>query len=311
MSARQQLHSWPGLGANVTRTRSYAVVTPARNEAENLQRLATCLAQQSEPPAVWVIVDDGSTDDTLTAAEALAREHSWADVRSSAAVREKSLVDGRRTARDVVAFRTGVESLASHPYVVVKLDADVSIGAGFFARILDEFDDDPSLGITGGLCYEERDGQWQPMHATGSHVRGATRAYRWTCYEAVAPLVERIGWDAVDEFEAAERGWTTRTIDSLPFRHHRVVGARDRSHWQAWADQGELAHFLGYRPSYLAARTLYRAWRHPAALGLLWGFSSAVVRRKPRYPNRSVRESVRRQQSLRSLPQRRREALGR
>lgn len=42
------------------------IVTPARNEAKNLPFLLdSILRQTSLPPITWVIVDDGSTDDTV------------------------------------------------------------------------------------------------------------------------------------------------------------------------------------------------------------------------------------------------------
>ena len=50
----------------------YAVMTPARDEVENLPRLAASLAAQTVPPDVWFIVDNGSTDGTLEIAKELA-----------------------------------------------------------------------------------------------------------------------------------------------------------------------------------------------------------------------------------------------
>jgi poly-beta-1,6-N-acetyl-D-glucosamine synthase len=55
----------------------YAVVTPARNEEENIRRLGAALTAQTQPPAEWVVVDDGSTDGTLDVLSALASEHDW------------------------------------------------------------------------------------------------------------------------------------------------------------------------------------------------------------------------------------------
>jgi len=46
---------------------SYAIVTPARNEAANLTRLGACPTEQSQLPDKWVIVDNGSTDETFSA----------------------------------------------------------------------------------------------------------------------------------------------------------------------------------------------------------------------------------------------------
>lgn len=264
-------------------------------------------------PVEWVIVDDGSTDGTPALAERLASEHDWvaAISLSPAAVTAGPLADGRRTARDVTAFRAGVSSLRSASDVVVKVDADISFAPDYFERLLGEFAHDASLGIAGGLCLEERGGAWHPVHATGNHVRGAARAYRWSCLEELMPLEERLGWDAIDAEEAALRGWSSRTIPTLTFRHHRPVGARDRSRARAWADQGSLAHHLGYRPSYLVVRALFKATRDPAAVALLGGYVRAAVRREPRYRNPAVRASIRRRQLLRNLPRRAQEALGR
>jgi len=43
---------------------TYAVITPVRDEAEHVARLAAALEGQTLTPAAWVIVDTGSTDDT-------------------------------------------------------------------------------------------------------------------------------------------------------------------------------------------------------------------------------------------------------
>src|SRR5262245_30603936 len=45
-------------------TRRYVAISPCRNEAQYLRRTLDSVLAQSEPPALWVIVDDGSTDQT-------------------------------------------------------------------------------------------------------------------------------------------------------------------------------------------------------------------------------------------------------
>ena len=51
----------------------YAVVTPARNEEDNLRRLGAALAAQTLGPGEWVVVDDGSTDATAEVLAGLGR----------------------------------------------------------------------------------------------------------------------------------------------------------------------------------------------------------------------------------------------
>lgn len=291
-------------------TARLALVTPARNEAENLGRLAASLLAQTVPPVEWVIVDDGSDDGTAEVAAALAREHAWVRAVSSPYADDDELTRGRRSGRDVIAFKAGVAVLEQTPTFVVKLDADVSLDADFFERLLGEFAADPTLGIASGTCYEQdARGEWRPYHVTRDHVRGATRTWRWDVFLTVSPLEERIGWDVVDEITARLHGWSTRGIPGLPFYHHRSLGERDGGRRQ-WAAQGELAWYVGYRFPYVVLRALFRGRREPAALASIPAFLAAARRREPRVPV-ELRRYLRREQRLRNLPLRARQALGR
>jgi poly-beta-1,6-N-acetyl-D-glucosamine synthase len=290
---------------------TYALVTPARSEAANLRRLAASVEAQTVLPAAWVIVDDGSTDETKEVAEEFMRERRWVRLLDSpgSIARRGPVGDGRSSGRDVLAFNAGVVAVEQPVDIVVKLDADVSFERDFFERLAAEFAADPGLGIASGTCYELEDGHWT-ARMTGDHVRGATRAWRWSCFNQVQPLEERLGWDIVDELKANALGWQTRSVVGLPFFHHRPVGQRD-GRVRAWAAQGETAYFVGYRLWYLLARALYRASRDPAALALIWGYAAALVVRRPRHGHSGVREELRRRQSVRNLAVRVRGANGR
>jgi biofilm PGA synthesis N-glycosyltransferase PgaC len=289
--------------------RGYAILTPARDEARNLRRLARCLAGQSVPPLAWVIVDDGSTDGTAELARELAARHAW--VRAlGVGDGVGDLVAGREAGRDVRAFHAGLAAVPDEADVVLKVDADVSLGRTYFERLLAVFDEDPALGIASGTCLERSGGGWRPRHTTGTSVWGAARAYRRACLDAVLPLEERMGWDGIDELKAQAHGWRTRTLPELTFRHNRPEGARDASPWAAWSLRGRASHYMGYRPTYLALRSLGRARREPAALGLLAGYARAALRREPRCEDLDVRARLRRPQRWRHLRARSREAAG-
>jgi poly-beta-1,6-N-acetyl-D-glucosamine synthase len=286
---------------------TYALVTPARDEADNLRRLGACLVDQTVPPAAWIVVDNGSADDTVEVVRDLAKENGWIRVISTAAAPVAQ--PGQPILR---AFHAGVARL-SPVDVVVKLDADVSMEADYFERLLAAFADDPLLGIASGQCFEQRGGKWRPTHVTGAHVRGATRAWRWECLQAVLPLDDTVPCveDVVDELKAASTGWRTGIVPGLRFDHHRSVGERDGGRSVRWAHQGRAAYYLRYRFWYLAARTGFKAFKDPAALALIRGYLGAALNREPQCADQAVIEQLRRQQSLSQLPHRAREALGR
>jgi poly-beta-1,6-N-acetyl-D-glucosamine synthase len=284
---------------------TYAVVTPAWNEAAHLTMLASSLVAQTFPPDAWVIVDHGSTDATAEVAARLESRYEWIHVLKTPRGEEPGR--GRPIVR---AFTAALPVVPGCADIIVKLDADVTFGSQYFARLLEEFRADPSLGIASGTCYEWDKGEWRPRYGTRSIVWGANRAYRRECLGDILPLEERQGWDEIDALKARLRGWSTRTVPDLAFRHHRRIGERDGRR-RRWMDQGATAHYMGYRPSYLLARALFRGAREPDALAMLWGYARTAVRGSPRLPDTTVREYLRDQQRLRTLRLRAREARGR
>jgi hypothetical protein len=281
---------------------SYAVVTPARDESESLARLARSLVRQTIPPEAWVIVDNGSTDATRKRVDELATEHPWIRVLSIPG--ESSPTRGAPIVR---AFHAGLATLDHVPDVVVKLDADLSMGPDYFARLLAAFASDPSLGIASGSAYELDGRAWRQIVTTRTSVWGAARAYRRECLEDVTPLEEHMGWDGIDELKARMRGWNTKTLLDLPFQHHRREGERDGARGiRGWAARGRAAHYMGYRPWYLILRSLYHATGDPAAIAMVWGYTAAAAVRGPVCSDMEVRRFLRSEQTLRSLPTRRR-----
>ncbi len=284
-------------------------VTPARDEAGNLPRLAASLAAQSLPPSRWIVVDNGSTDGSQDIVRGFAREHPWAELLEIPPA--VSIARGGPSAR---ALNAGIAAIdpADPPGMVLNLDADVALPADFAARLAAALDADPRLGIVGGSCFEHDGTAWRQRHVTGDTVWGAARAFRWECLMEVAPVEERMSWDSLSQLKANALGWGTATLLDLPFEHHRPEGGRDGSRWRARATEGASAHYMWYRPWYLGMRaTLHVARGEIGALGLVGGYAGAAWRREPRSPDPDIRAHVRSVQSPARVPSRIREALRR
>ena len=79
-------------------------------------------------------------------------------------------------------------------------------------------------------------------------------------------LEPELGWDGVDEVMAELRGFRTAGYHEFGFRHHRKVGERE-GRLRAGAALGRQAWYMGYRPSYLLLRAVYRSRENFAVAG--------------------------------------------
>lgn len=282
----------------------YAVITPARNEAENIPRLAKALIRQRIQPACWLIVDNGSTDATVAIAEELAKTHGWIRVVSIG-----GQPVAKRGAPSVRAFHAGLERLDRDIEFVANVDADISFAPGYFSWLIAEFRADPKLGTASGTCFERKQGIWRQRFVTGDHVWGGSRIYRRACLDDIVPLEQRLGWDGMADAKAAACGWKTRLYSDLPFFHYRPEGLRD-GNWKGAVAQGQSAHYMGYRPWYILIRAVSATLRGRMGLGMLWGYVSCVFRGEPRSADARIIEHTRERQHLRHLPSRIRESFG-
>lgn len=276
---------------------TYAVVTPARNEEENLARLGEAMVNQTLAPVRWVIVENGSSDRTLDVARALEAAHPYIRVIQTAPAPAYE-----RTSAYMRAFHAGVDALDELGDLVVKLDADVSLDPDYFEGLATAFFGQPELGIASGIMVEQRDGAWDEVPLLDDHCWGPTRTYRRACLAVVLPLEDGYNYASVDETKAHLAGFTTGTLRNLRFRHHRPEGTGEGSNWKNWRNQGLASHHMRYRPSYVLARLAFRIRIEPEALALLAGYVEGFIRQAPRYPDPHVVQTLRERQRARRLP---------
>ncbi len=167
---------------------SYAIVTPIRNETAHLGQLAESLLEQTLRPHTWMIVDNGSDDDTPEVASRLAETHSW--IRAISAPLPRAT---ERAGPIVHALEAGIAALDPRIGAVAKVDADVTFPTDYFERLLAELERDPRNGILSGSGYEQEGGVWLERPITGDNVWGAARLYRRECLDQLLPL-ERRTW---------------------------------------------------------------------------------------------------------------------
>jgi glycosyltransferase involved in cell wall biosynthesis len=280
-----------------TRLPDYAIVSPVRNEARHLPGLAASIADQQHRPRRWVIVDDGSSDGTREIAAGLAAEHDWIELVDSGSDHSRA-----RGAPIVRAFNAGLATLGELPELVVKLDGDLYLPPHYFHWVAQTFRRDASAGVVGGTVLVHDGSRWVPDAVSAHNVHGVAKAYRSACLREIGGLRPSMGWDGIDEYAARARGWRSVVLSELTILHYEKRGAKQRW-WKARFEEGLGAHYMDYRPGFLALRVVYRmAVEHPRVIGGLLlgaGYLWGRLRRAPVVDDPAARAALRAEQRKR------------
>ena len=258
-------------------TMSYVIITPARNEATFIEKTIQSVIRQTVLPLKWIIVNDGSLDDTANLVCAYLAENPWIELVDLPVRKE------RHFAAKVHAFNAGQERVKDLPYeAICNLDADVSLDRDHFEFLLNEVRKDPRLGVAGTTFKEESGYDSGTESFEGrNHVSGQCQLFRRECFEEIGGYRPNkaggIDWMAVTT--ARMMGWTTRSFREKSFFHHRSLGTAERGRLASSFSYGEKDYYLGGHPVWELFRVTWRMTKRPyvidgmaLGLGYIWAF---------------------------------------
>jgi glycosyltransferase involved in cell wall biosynthesis len=218
----------------------YYIVIPAHNEQEYIGLTLQSLISQTVLPKKVVVVNDNSTDKTEEIVLNYAKENPYISL-----VNKTSSAIHLPGSKVIQAFHKGFETLDEDYDIIVKLDGDLIFPPNYFETIISHFQSDPKIGMAGGFCYIEKNGDWILENLTDKdHIRGALKAYRKETFQQIGGLKPSMGWDTVDELLCKYYDWKIVTDSSLQVKHLKPTGANYSK--TARYKQGEAFYTLGY-----------------------------------------------------------------
>jgi len=262
----------------------YVLITPARNEADFIERTIESVAAQSIRPLKWIIVSDCSTDSTDDIVARYASRYPWIELH------RVTNQERRNFAAKVNAFNAGYARVKDLEYEAIgSLDADLSFDPDYFSFLLSRLASEPSLGIVGTPFVEKNGGQtYDYRFVSRTHVSGACQLFRRACFEDIGGYVpiQGGGIDRVAVLKARARGWATLTFTEKTLLHHRKMGTASGGALAAIFRQGGKDYSFGNHPLWELFRGAYQiAVKRPYVVGglaLISGYAWAAMRRAKR-----------------------------
>lgn len=254
---------------------TYVLVTAVRNEETVISHTLGSVINQTAPPAEWLIVSDGSTDQTDALIKDAMAKRSWIKL-IQLPPRSKPCLAAR-----IKAITHGIScvSVKGTPFVGI-LDGDLRFGPDYYQRVFEEFSRNPRLGIAGGLVVDvdlsmPKSSGPVSIPRNQLNIPGAVQMFRSECFSALGGYcaVPEGGSDTIACAHARMIGYETRLITNLVVEHLKPrnvwAGGPLRRKWQ----MGARDYALGYHPLFEAGKCLSRIFHPPYIVGALaWWF---------------------------------------
>lgn len=300
-------------------SRNYIVVTPCRNEVENLPNLIESIVMQTLKPVLWVIVDDNSTDGTQKIITHALKKHDW--------IKNIRLKDENEYLGVHYAYvcNMGFNFIEAHcqpngiPYEYIAVaDADNILEQNYFEKLIMEFEKDLKLGIASGhsafseinkvldglkknnLTTSVMGHEFWKLYGSSQMVvqesyrndipMGSARIWKKACFEETGGYAYSYSPDSISIVKAKMKGWKTKR-----FKHAKVIerrGSTAQGFWNGYKNRGESDFFL-WTPLYLAVlKALMHSTKRPYYIGVAYfiGYIVPFISGKKRILDKDIKQ---------------------
>ncbi|MAK06990.1 MAG: glycosyl transferase family 2 [Marinoscillum sp.] len=217
------------------------IIIPVFNEENNIKKCIKSLQNQTYELSKIVLVNDGSTDNTLKIIRDISDKFKNIEI-----IDFKNSVSKPIPGKKIIkAFNQGLNQNKIKYDYIGKFDGDLILPKNYFEVMIKEFKKNKKLGLVSGVIASINNKSWniEEMYDK-DHVRGGTKLYTHESFQKIGGLKESIGWDTLDEMLLRYYGYEIKVIKNVITKQLRKTG--DRYSKNKYKNQGKVMYILGY-----------------------------------------------------------------
>lgn len=274
--------------------RTYILVTASKNEEVNLPCLIESIIKQVVKPVLWIIVDDGSRDNTPEIIEAQKKKYNWIEsIHLGEHPRDLSF-------HYTYVCKTGFDfaidlcekNKIKYEYIGL-VDADMILPPEYFDNLVEEFKKNPKLGIASGGLWSSIGKKLIQQKSRSDLPSGAARLWRRRCFEETGGYVLAYESDTISNAKAKLRGWECKRceyIKAIQRRDTSIAEIKERGLWEWYKTKGEIDYYLGLHPLVGILKALeFMFTRHCSGIAYLQGYILSLIKRGKQFEDDEVR----------------------
>jgi glycosyltransferase involved in cell wall biosynthesis len=201
----------------------YVLITAAKDEESCIGEVIQFVLRQTVLPLAWFIMDDGSSDRTVSIIERFAADHPFIRLQSARAR------GGRNFGSQYKAIQAAYELAKPMEFDFVAVqDADQAPEReDYYESILGEFQKNPRLGVASGVIYERPRGNWEFRPENSEDAVAASAVFRRKTFDQIGgytPLYYQ-GSDWLIQLKVRMASWDLLTRPDLHILHYRPTSS--------------------------------------------------------------------------------------
>ena len=258
------------MNGEITYFKNYILVTSCKNEENNLPYLIDSIASQTITPILWVVIDDGSTDNTSQIISKSSEKYDWIQY-----------IKGDSNKRDLglhlstvlnEGFKHAVSYCNENDCVynyLGNVDGDLTFEKTFFENLMNEFEKNLQLGVASGGTNHIIGDQIRHAKVSVNEPSGGHMLIRKECFEEIGGFPISYAADSVIKAKARLRGWLTRRFEENIATEIRDVGSAE-GYWRGYHHRGAASYYLNLNPIHVLVRVIKFTFTKPYYGGIAY-----------------------------------------
>jgi glycosyltransferase involved in cell wall biosynthesis len=271
----------------------YILITPVKNEQDTIEEMIKSILYQTRKPALFVIIDGGSKDQTLNVVKEYSNMFSWIVLS-----RQNTFSDIGGHINFSLAMREAYHFALEHCHLnkiifdyVGKLDGDAIISENFFANLILKFEADIKLGAASGVSYTDGKRDLFPKDELPDK-----RLYRKDALEQIGGFPDsKYSPDTVILAKMRMAGWRIQAFNDSVITNLRPDGGLSRGDWNSGVMFGKARYYLDYSVPLLLLGCAYNlaGGNVRKTLGLIQGYFGSWIAKDTKIDDISIRNYFR------------------
>ena len=270
----------------------YIIVTPCKNEENNLPNLIESIVAQTIRPVLWVIIDDGSADKTPEIIKDAVKKYNWIhSIRLDGKKRDLGLHLASVIKKGFdFAIEYCIKNGIDYSYLG-NVDGDLTLESTFFENIIKEFEKDPKLGIASGGTKHIVGNRIIHAKVSLDEPSGGHMLIWRKCFEECGGYPLSYASDSVLKAKARLRGWKTIRVEKSIATEIRDVHSAE-GYWKGYRDRGEASYYLNLNPLHVMIGGIMYSFRRPYYTGIayLLGYFGCFIQKKEQINDNEIKK---------------------